>query len=365
MKALILAGGFGTRLRPLSCTRPKLMFPIANKPLIDWVLEGLSKHGVKTVIMAVNYGAEVVSQYVGKDKFDMTIIYSQENKPLGTGGPVKKAQDFLNGDTAPFFVLNGDVLSSINYRALSKFHHATGSLATIALHEVDDPSRYGVVEVNGENQIVRFIEKPRPEETSSKLINAGVYMLDHSVLDLIAPQTKISMERHIFPILVKKRQLYGQKFEGLWTDIGTPEDYLQANISMLGIIAKEKPLLGKAVEISNTATLIPPIVVGNEVTIEKDACIGPNVALGDQVTVRSGSKITNSVVFSKALIDASTSIKNAIIGESAILGRWVRIEDGSIVGDHVIINDDVILSQVKVCPSKEVNESIVQPSLVM
>jgi len=365
MKALILAGGFGTRLRPLSCTRPKLMFPVANRPLLDWIMESLSRKGVKTVILAVNYGADILSRYFGKSKFGMNILYSRENKPLGTGGPIKKAEDLLNDDEEPFFVLNGDVLSSIDYAVLLRFHRANGAQVTIALHEVENPSRFGVVELNGESQILRFVEKPRLEETSSKLINAGVYVLDHSVLDLITPEAKVSMERDIFPTLASKGRLYGQRFDGLWTDIGTPGDYLLANTAMLNIIAKDRPLIGKDVEISSEAKIVPPVVIGDEVIIERDACIGPNAAVGDNVTVRGGSKIANSIVFPRAWIDSSTSVKNAIIGESAILGRWVKIEEGCIVGDHVIINDDVTLAHVKVCPSKEVEESITQPSTVM
>ncbi|MFH0897061.1 MAG: nucleotidyltransferase family protein, partial [Candidatus Bathyarchaeota archaeon] len=265
MKALILAGGFGTRLRPLSCTRPKLMFPVANRPVIDWILEGLAKNGVKTVILAVNYGADMLLQHLGKTRFGMNILYSYENKPLGTGGPVKKAEKLLNEDKEPFFVLNGDVLSSIDYSALFQSHKSNGAQATMALHEVENPSRFGVVELNGHNQILRFIEKPKLEEAPSKLINAGTYVLNRSVLGLIAPEAKISMERDIFPILASKGQLYGQRFEGLWMDIGTPDDYLLANVAVLSIIASEKPFLGSDVEISSEAKLIPPVATGNRV----------------------------------------------------------------------------------------------------
>lgn len=365
MKALILAGGFGTRLRPLSCTRPKLMFPVANKPLIDWILDNLSKSGVKKVILAVNYGAGKLLRHVGKSSFGMTVQYSFETKPLGTGGPVKKAEDLLRDGDDPFFVLNGDVLSSIDYKALFQFHKSHGAKATIALHEAEDPSRFGVVESNAKHQILRFVEKPKLEEAPSKLINAGVYVLDQSIIDLISPETKTSMEHEIFPHLVNKGELFGQRFDGMWIDIGTPDDYLFANKSLLSILSNKAPLLSEDVEIHRDAKIIPPVSIGSEVIIKRDACIGPNVAIGNHTTICEGSKVTNSVVFPRAWIGASTSIKNAIIGESAILGRWVKIEDGCIVGDHVVINDDATLAQVKICPSKEVNESIMKPSIVM
>lgn len=363
MKALILAGGFGTRLRPLSCTRPKLMFPIANRPLIDWILENLAKSGVKKAILAVNYGAGMLIRHIGTEKFGMEVQYSHENKPLGTGGPVKKAEKLLDDD--PFFVLNGDILSTINYSDLYKFHLNNNAEATLALQKVINPSRFGVVELNKKKKIVRFIEKPRPEDTESDLVNAGIYVLNRSVLKYITPEMKVSIEREIFPILAHKKQLFGNQFEGLWIDIGTPEDYLHANVSMLEIIAKEKPIIGDSNQISAEAEIIPPVAIGNGVTIERDACIGPYAAIGNHVTIRGGSKISNSVVFHRAWIDSSTSVKNAIIGEAAILGRWVKIEEGCIVGDHVIINDDVTLAMVKVCPSKEVEESIIQPKTIM
>lgn len=258
MKALILAGGFGTRLRPLSCTRPKLMFPVANRPLLDWIMENLSKNGVTTVILAVNYGAEMLQQYFGDSKYSMEIMYSHENKPLGTGGPIKKAEGFLGSDKEPFFVLNGDILSSISYETILKFHQTNGAKATIALREVENPSRFGVVQLNSENQILRFVEKPKIEEAPSNLINAGVYVLDHSIINMIPPDTKVSTERSIFPQIAQERKLYGQKFDGLWIDIGTPDDYLNANIAMLNLIAKEKPLIGKRTKISNEAKIVPP-----------------------------------------------------------------------------------------------------------
>jgi len=253
------------------------------------------------------------------------------------------------------------VISSIGYADLFKAHKANGAQATIALQEVEDSSRFGVVELNDNDRILRFVEKPKPEEVPSKLINAGVYVLDHSIVDLIEAEKKTSMERDIFPVLADKGRLYGKKFDGMWIDIGTPSDYIMANSAMLEIVAKEKPLLGKGVKISSGAKLISPIALGNGVTVERDACVGPNAAIGDYATIRSGTKIENAVIFPKAWIDSSSLVKNAIVGESAVLGRWVKVEDGCIVGDNVIINDDVTLSQVKVCPSKEVEASTIQP----
>ena len=364
MKALILAGGFGTRLRPLSCTRPKLMFPVANRPLLDWALESLSKSGVDTVILAVNYMADVLERFFGRERYGMEIIYSREVKPLGTGGPIKKAEEFLKGEEN-FFVLNGDILSRIDYRSLHDFHVKNDGDGTIALHEVEDPSRFGAVELGKRNQILRFVEKPRAGESPSKLINAGVYILDRSVLELIPGDRKVSTETEVFPVIAQRRKLYGYEFEGLWIDIGMPNDYIQANRMMLGLMA-EKPILREGAEIHGCAQLIPPVIIGEGVKVGEDAVIGPYASLGEGVEVGKGSRIQSSVIFPGVWVDRFASIKGAVVGENAIVGQWVKVEEGCIIGDHVVIDDDVtMVNGVQVCPSKEVRESVLEPGTIM
>jgi NDP-sugar pyrophosphorylase family protein len=365
MKALILAGGFGTRLRPLSCTRPKLMFPIANRPLLDWTLERLAASGVKEVVLAVNYMAHVLKNYYGTTQYEMKISYSHETKPLGTAGPIKKAEQLIGRDS-PFFVLNGDILSEIDYQALLKAHQENGATATITLLAVSDPSRFGVVEIDSSNRIHRFVEKPKPGETPSNLINAGVYALDPSVFTYIKPNEKVSMEREVFPVLAKEGKLFGYRCDKLWIDIGKPADYLQANRYMLDKISSKQPILGEAVEIKPNTKITKTVVIGNRVEIGEDAHIGPYAAIGENTVIGKGTRIENSIIFPGAWIDAHTSIRGAIIGEGAIIGQWVKIENGVIVGDHAIIYDNVTLTQeVTVCPSKEVDESVLEPRQVM
>ncbi len=365
MEALILAGGFGTRLRPLTCTRPKLMFPIANRPLLDWTLESLARRNVRKVILAVNYMADAIERSIGLSRYGIRIEYSRETKPLGTGGPIKKAETLLS-DGEPFFVLNGDILSTVDYAELHKVHRSFNAEATIALHEVEDPSRFGVVEMNGKAQILKFVEKPQPEEAPSKLANAGVYILNWTVLEGIPPAAKVSMEREVFPTLAERGKLYGYKFNGFWADIGKPYDYVYANKLMLDEIAKDKPLIGEGVKIHREAKIHPPIALGNGVVIEEGACVGPYVSLGDRASVGRGTKIQDSIIFPGVWIDNFTSIKGAIIGEEAIVGQWVKIEDDCIVGDYVNILDNVTLTKkVKICHSKEVDCSILDPETVM
>jgi NDP-sugar pyrophosphorylase family protein len=342
------------------------MFPLANRPLLDWILESLAQKGVTKVVLAVNYMADILKQNFASLKHGIKIVYSYERKPLGTGGPIKNAERFLNEDGNPFFMLNGDILSSIDYSNLYAAHRATKAEATIALREVEDPSRFGVVELNGKNQIQNFVEKPNEGQLQSKLINAGVYTLNQSIFSLIPNGRKISIEREIFPKLVKNRSLFGYKFDGFWIDIGKPNDYIAANKLVLDRIARNEPFLEKEIGISSKAKIIPPVAIGSNTIIGDDSQIGPYSSIGDNVTIAKGTNIMNSVVFPKAWIDRFTSINGAIIGEGAIIGQWVKIEDQCIVGDHAVIGDNVTLTQkVQICPRKELNNSVLQPATIM
>lgn len=364
LKAVILAGGFGTRLRPLSCTRPKLLFPIGNKPLLDWTLKNLAKSNVNEVILAVNYMAEAFIHRYGNTAHKMKLHYSRETIPLGTGGPLKKAEDLI-GNKEPFLVLNGDIFTTINYAELMKKHKKTHATATIMLHEVEDPSRYGTVELTKTNQITKFVEKPPKGKAPSHLINAGVYVLDPEILKYIPTGQRVSIEREVFPKLAAQRKLYGYNLEGLWMDIGKHEDFLHANHLLLDSekreFSKTKPTqLGKDVDIEN------PVAIGKNVKADAESKIGPYAAIGDGVTLGRGVRIENSIIFPNVIISDFTSIKGAIIGEGAILGKWVKIEENCVVGDYAMIKDTVTLTQgVTVCPSKEVTESVLTPKNLM
>ena len=363
MKALVLAGGFGTRLRPLSCTRPKMLFPVANQPLLDWTLKNLSEGGVDTVILAVNYMAETLVRHFGPTKFDLGIIYSREERPLGTGGPIKRAADMLQ-DGDPFLVLNGDVISDIDYRRLVDFHRRKGGLATIALFQVPDPSRYGAVELDGEGRILRFVEKPEPGRAPSNLVNAGIYVLDRKVLDYIPEGRPVSTEKEVFPVLAREGVLYGFEARGLWVDIGVPEDYLTANGLLLSKL--DGVQVGERSRVDGSAEIVPPCSIGSGVEVGSNSVIGPSTSIADHVHIGMGCRIENSIIFPGTTIGDYTSVRNAIIGENATLQRWVKVESGSIIGDYTVIVDGVTITQgVIICPSKRVEESILEPRQVM
>jgi mannose-1-phosphate guanylyltransferase len=374
MKAVVLAGGFGTRLRPLSCTRPKHLFPIGNKSQLDWTIEKLAKSRTKEVILAVNYMADVYVQHYKKLKHKPKISFSQDipisdtrtpfQRPLGTGGPIKNVEKLI-GRKESFLVLNGDVLTNLNYSQLIEKHRSSKATATIALYRVEDPSRYGVAELANDNRVLRFVEKPTREKAPSNMINAGIYVLEPEIFDYIPSGKPVSIEREVFPRLAEEGKLYGYNFEGLWIDIGEPEDYLKANKLWLDEEIKRSQI-GKDVHIEKGAEIKNPSTIGNGTTIGEKSEIGSHVTLGEHVTVGKGVYIENSIIFPGTLISDFSSIRSAIIGEAAIIGSWVKIENDCVIGDHAMIRDKVTLTQgVTVCPWKEVAESVLKPECLM
>jgi NDP-sugar pyrophosphorylase family protein len=364
LKAVVLAGGFGTRLRPLSCTRPKLLFPICNRPLLDWTLERLAKSGVKEVVLAVNYMAEAFIQRYGNSTRGMRLFHSREEKPLGTGGPIKNAEKLI-GRKEPFLVLNGDILTDFDYSKLMEKHIEKGATATIALYRVADTSRYGIAELTEKNRVVRFVEKPAREKAPSNLANAGIYALDPEIFDYTPGGQPVSIEREVFPKLADEGKLYGYDFEGSWIDIGKREDYLKANKLLLDTQIK-KSQLGKSVPMKSDVEIKHPTVVGEKVVIEEKSKVGPYAAVGERTILGKGVLVQNSIIFPGVMISDFTSIKGAIIGENAIIGRHVKVEDGCMIGDHAVIRDNVTLTRgVTVCPSREVSESVLTPRCLM
>ncbi len=354
MKALILAGGFGTRLRPLSCTRPKSLFPIVNKPLLEWTFERLAKHKIDEVILATSYQTEVSIKHSRIPKHGLRTRYSRDplKKPLGTGGPIKKAEKYI-GQDAPFLVLNGDIFADVDYTKLLE-NHEKEALATIALHRVEDPSRYGVAELTENNRIKRFVEKPPRKSAPSNLINAGVYVLDPKIFGYIEEGKALSIEYEVFPKLAKEGVLYGYVYDGLWFDIGKPEDYVRINQIMLdSAVNRQRCRTGSRIEIND------PVAFDKGVAIGEKSVIGPYVVLGRHVTVGSNVSIRHSVILPGTAIGDYSSIDGSIIGDGVVVGKGARIGKGCMIGDHARIGNNVTLTDgVSVCPAKDVSENV-------
>ncbi len=279
----------------------------------------------------------------------MSVKYSFDpsKRPLGTGGPIKHAERLLGKD--PFLVLNGDIFTEISYKNLIQTHIKSGAWATLALCHVEDPSRYGVADLAENGQIKRFIEKPRKGTAPSKLINAGVYMLNSEVLQLIPESRAISIEREIFPKLAEQGKLFGHVVNGLWIDIGRPDEYLQANRILLD-------KLNPATKSQPNAAIQRPVALEKGVSVEKGAVIGPYAVLGKNVVVGRNVRIRDSVVFQGAKIGDSASLEGAIVGEEAFIGDRVKIGRGCIIADHAKILRGASLAEgTSVCPAEEIS----------
>ncbi|MBS7657633.1 MAG: NDP-sugar synthase [Candidatus Bathyarchaeia archaeon] len=356
MKAIILAGGYGTRLRPLTCVKPKLLFPILGKPILKRNLEVLSRIGVDKVILAVNYLAKELKKEIGKNYAGVNIVYSFERVPLGTGGPIKKAEKLI--DEYPFFIMNGDILFEEEISGILKIHNEKHPIATIALHEVDDPSRFGVVKLNEEMFIEEFIEKPK--STISKLINAGIYLAEKEIFNYIR-LGKVSLEKDVFPILASEKKLLGYKYNGLWIDIGKLNDFVKANFMLLDNL-EGNLFIESNVKIGRNAKINPPAFIGAKSKINGE--IGPYAVINNECIVHNEAKISNSILFQKVHIGRASVITGSIIGDEAFIDRNVEIKD-SILSSKVIVNKGIrIINNVKICPFKEVEEDIIGPNII-
>lgn len=371
VKAIILSGGFGTRLRPLTCARPKSLFPIVNTPLMETQIVNLARAGITEVILAINYMKEVVQAYFGDgSKFGIKVTYSEEIEPLGTAGAVKNAERYIDGDT--FFVLNGDIVSTIDYAEIIQFHQIHAADLTLAGYFVDDPSRYGVMHIDEENRVLEFIEKPKhvkKKDITQLPINAGVSLFEPSVLDLIPPGQKVSMEREIYPQLVEGGRVFCMPFSGIWLDVGLPADFMQANKLLLDYTNLEnqnQPVISDDCHLGENVVIERPVAIDAGATIGSNCQIGPFVSIGKNAKIGDGVHISNAVLMDNVRIGSYSSIKEVILGTGVNVGQWVKMEGSNsglvILADHVFVQSNITLlawgTNVSRCPWEEIKESI-------
>jgi mannose-1-phosphate guanylyltransferase len=342
VQALILAGGEGTRLRPLTTTVPKPVLPLANRPFISYMLDWLSAHGTEEVVLSCGFLASEVQSVLAREAGGTRVIYATEQEPLGTAGAVKFADRHL-GDR--FVVLNGDILTDFDLSALQSFHDERGAQATIALVSVDDPSAYGLVRTNSRGEVSGFLEKPRPEDIDTSLINAGTYVLERQVLGAVPEGTAVSLEREVFPELVDAG-LYGLPVDGYWMDIGTPERYLQANYDILDGKVKtvvEEQLGSDRLSVAASvvkhpeAQLVGPAIVGEHCRIDAQARVGGHAVIGDGCRVEAEAVIERSVLASGVTVGSGAVVSGGIIGADVRVGAGSRIEQGAVVGEGAVV----------------------------
>lgn len=339
MQGLILAGGFATRLRPLSCSKPKLLFPIVGVPLIDHMIYWFREGRVRQLILAVNHLSDRLKIEVGERRLGCKISFSVEEAPLGTAGPIRLARRALHRKE-PFIVANGDVVSDIDLEGLVRFHRETGADATIALVSVRDPGAYGSVSLDSKGRITRFEEKSE-SITGPGWINAGVYVLNPMVIDMIPAGRPASLERQVFPILAGRFRMQGWRHRGFWYDVGKIPDYVRANRELLS-----KPTIGvlkKQAQRTNKRKVRQPSHIGRGSLIEKKARLGPYAILSEKVEVNRGAVIRNSIVFEETVIGENCTVDGSIIGERVTIGRETRIGKGSIVAGEIRIPQGTVI----------------------
>ena len=365
MKALVLAGGYATRLRPITYVIPKLLFPLVGRPMIYWTLEKLKNFHVEEVILAVNYLADSLRAAVGDNYKGMRIRYSLEDTPLGTGGPINLASRTVNLDET-FVVMNGDIIAEIDLGKMLTHHEKTEPLVTDALYEVKDPSRFGSGLLDSEGRIIRFVEKPALNQAVSHLINAGIYLVEPEVLKMIPSGRKVSMEREIFPLLAKGRKLAGYHFSGYWFDIGSLSDYRKANFELLRRNAPKGILREKRARIAENVTVKPPLYLGDRSIIEGRAMAGPRLLIGNNGSIRKGARVSESILFDGVTVGEGSRVSGCVIGSNVVVGRGVRIEPGSVISPNVQIGDNVRIGRNAIIhPYKEINMNVKPGANVM
>jgi mannose-1-phosphate guanylyltransferase len=320
MQAVVLVGGGGTRLRPLTLTQPKPALPLVDRPFIRYVVDWLGRHGVDEVVMACGFRADTLRAALGDGvPGGPAIKYVEEDEPLGTAGPLRLAADQgLLGDR--FMLLNGDVLADLDLTALQRQHADTGAVITLALHPVDDPTSYGLVRRDRNGKVLGFLEKPDPAEIDTDEISAGAYVIESQVLDLIPAGRAISIEREVFPRLVGQG-LYGRRLEGYWMDIGTPERYLQASWDILdGTVETELPGDGGP-------------FIGEDVEVADGATIAPRAVVRSGSRIGSGATISESVLLDRCRIGADAEVRGSILASGVAVGEGATVSAGSVIGE--------------------------------
>jgi len=333
MNALLLAGGRGTRLRPLTDTMPKPMVPIMNVSLLERNILRLKSSGVKEFVISTCYRPTYICNRLGDgSKYGVKIHYVHENTPLGTAGAVKNAAKHF---TDTFIVLNSDIVSDINVTKLIEYHKSKKAVATIAVTYVDDPTQYGVIEYDENHYITSFKEKPKKHEVTSNYINAGLYVFEPDILDQIPSNQNVSIEKETFPLLLEKKfKMAVYHNQSYWIDIGTPEKYLKVHRDILDGKCKSFEqydakhwnkighliLRGENTNIHHNAQIIGPVFVGDHVVIESGAMIGPYAVIGDNSYISSGCRVLGSVLLDHVHLSKNVKVINTIVGQKCKIG---------------------------------------------
>jgi mannose-1-phosphate guanylyltransferase/phosphomannomutase len=378
MKAVVMAGGEGTRLRPMTSSQPKPLLPVVNKPIMEHVLRLLKRHGFTDTVITVQFLASLVRNYFGDgEDLEMSLQYATEETPLGTAGSVKNAEEALRDGT--LLVISGDALTDIDLTDLMKFHYDKGALVTVCLTRVPNPLEFGITIVGDDGRVDRFLEKPTWGQVFSDTVSTGIYVMEADVFDHVPAGEVVDWSSQVFPrLLAAGEPIYGYVAEGYWEDVGTHESYLKAQADVLSgrvdvaIDAFEVApgiWVAEGAEVSPDAILKGPLYVGDYAKVEAGAELREYTVVGSNVVVKSGAFLHRVVVHDNVYIGPHTNLRGCVIGKNTDVMRNARIEEGAVIGDECVVEEEAIVSaEVKVYPFKTieagalVNQSVIWES---
>ena len=351
MKAVVLVGGQGTRLRPITYDIPKALVPLRNRPFMGYMLDFLRRGGLDGAVLSLGYLPDPIQAYLtGWDGIgEFSVDYAIEESALGTAGGIKNAEEYLDGET--FVVVNGDVLTGTDLVEAIKIHKASDALATITLTSVEDPTAYGLVEVDHEMVVKRFLEKPAADEVTTNLVNAGVYVLEPEVLGMIPADREVSIEREIFPDLQASGRLRAYVSSAYWRDIGTPRSYLAASHDVLsGAVGTDREGfeyvdVGPSVRAGKNVKLLPPLSVAAGCELDGLATVGGRSSLGRGCRVGRRSVIEGSIMLDGARVEAGAVVRGSIIGREARVGEGAIVRGLSVLGAGCVVGEGNVLDQ--------------------
>jgi mannose-1-phosphate guanylyltransferase len=369
MKAVILVGGQGTRLRPLTVGIPKPMLPLVNIPFIEYIIRLLKSHGIDEIILSAGYLPTAFDEHLGDgEAFGVNLTYVKEESPLGTGGAVKNVEEYLNDS---FIVFNGDILTNLNISQLIEYHHAKKAKATLTLTPVDDPTSYGLVPIDVEGRVLEFLEKPSWDEVTTDLVNAGTYVLEPEVLKLIPAGENHSFERGLFPLLVEKGEpIFGFPSSAYWLDIGTPAKYLQAHRDILdgqlpaefsGQEFKRNVWIGEGTVIDKSAVVFGPCVMGKNCRVGAHATIFGHTTLSDGCVIGKGVRLEACVLSDNIRVGEGAIIRNSIVSSGSVIGKKVHVDEEAIIGVNSVIDEENLLRKgIRIWPDTKLGKNTIR-----
>lgn len=364
MKAVVMAGGEGTRLRPLTSNQPKPMVPVFNQPIMEYIIELLKNHRITDIVVTLQFMPHMIQSFFGDGSdIGVNLSYAVEQQPLGTAGSVKNAADHLK-DT--FIVISGDALTDIDLGRLIEFHKKKRSMATIALKRVENPLEFGVVITNEDGVIERFLEKPTWGEVFSDTINTGIYVLEPEIFDYIADGESVDFSKDVFPrVLADGKPLFGCVVDGYWCDIGNYEQYVQAHQDIMqgkskirppGIKMRDDVWIGEGAYVDPSADISGPVVIGQHARLERDVEVHEFSVIGHNVVLKDGAHIHRAIVWENTYIGSRAHLHGAVIGKNCDIKDGARVEQGVVVGDECVIGENSIINHdVKIYPFKSVD----------